>query len=71
MSLDLIELRGEIDADHIAVIDAVVQATPGASRVSVVRQIISEWVARKSHEATLIQRVMRGKGIDTAPERKA
>ena len=40
-----------------AVPDAVVQATPGASRMSVVRAILDDWCARKVHEAQLIQRV--------------
>lgn len=53
----LVELRGEVDRKHIDVIDAVVQATPGATRMSVVRDILNEWTARKIHESTLIQRV--------------
>jgi hypothetical protein len=56
------ELRGDILREHMDVIDAVVQATPGANRMSVVRQILAEWVDRKCHEATLIQRVRRGNG---------
>lgn len=53
----LIELRGDVLREHIDVIDAVVQATPGASRMSVVRVILDEWCERKIHEASLIQRV--------------
>lgn len=62
MSDHLIELRGEIPREVMDVIDAVVQATPGASRMSIVREILGEWVDRKVHEATLIQRVRRGNG---------
>lgn len=58
----LIELRGEIPRDLIDVIDAVVAATPGANRMSVVREILSDWCERKIHEASLIQRVRRGNG---------
>ncbi|WP_439606842.1 hypothetical protein [Hydrogenophaga sp.] len=53
----LVELRGEVLREHIDVIDAVVQATPGASRMSVVRAILDDWCERKCHEASLIQRV--------------
>ena len=66
----LVELRGEISSDDIAVIDAVVQATPGANRMSIVRNIIGEWVERKCHEATLIQRVRRGNGNTPESDRK-
>lgn len=53
----LVELRGEVLREHIDVIDAVVQATPGASRMSVVRAILDEWCERKVHEANAICRV--------------
>lgn len=66
MSDHLVELRGEVHREVIDVIDAVVQATPGASRMSVVRDILGEWMVRKVHEASLIQRVRRGNG--NAPE---
>ena len=62
----LVELRGEIPRDLIDVVDAVVAATPGASRMSVVRGVLAEWVDRKVHESMLIQRVRRHNG--TAPE---
>lgn len=69
MSDHLVELRGEVPRELMDVIDAVVQATPGASRMSVVRQILAEWVERKVHEATLIQRVRRGNGSGAEPGR--
>ena len=50
----LVEIRGDVDA--------VVQATPGSSRMSVVREVLQAWAEKKRHEAMLIQRVMRGKG---------
>lgn len=45
--------------EHVDVIDAVAQATPGASRMSVLLE-------QKLHESMLIQRVTSGNG--TAPE---
>jgi len=66
----LIELRGEVLREDIDVIDAVVAATPGASRMSVVRAILSDWADRKIHEASLIQRVRRGNGNAPEPDRK-
>jgi len=61
-----VELRGEILREHVDVIDAVVQATPGASRMSVLRRIVAEWADRKVHEASLIHRVAGNNG--TAPQ---
>lgn len=64
--LGLVELRGEVPREVVDVLDAVVAATPGASRMSVLRSVLGEWVARKKHEAMLIQRVTGGNG--SAPE---
>lgn len=62
MADPFIEVRGEILREHIDVIDAVVQATPGASRMSVLRQIVQAWVDQKVHEASLIHRVAGSNG---------
>lgn len=66
MADPFVELRGEILREHIDVIDAVVQATPGASRMSVLREIVGAWVDQKCHEASLIHRVRGSNG--NAPE---
>lgn len=50
------ELRIEVEADELGVLDGYVQAT-GKSRTDVVRVMLQEWSARKLHEATLICRV--------------
>lgn len=57
MAEPYVELRADVLAEHIAVIDAVAQSTPGASRASVLRQIVAEWVEREIHRCTLVQRV--------------
>lgn len=62
MADHLIEVRGEMPRELIDVIDAVVQATPGASRMSELREIVGAWVDQKVHEASLIQRVRRSNG---------
>lgn len=64
MADPFVEVRGDFLRDHIDVIDAVVQATPGASRMSVMREIVGAWVEKKCHEASLIQRVRRGNGSE-------
>jgi hypothetical protein len=61
-----IELRGEVLREHVDVIDAVVQATPGASRMSVLREIVAEWVEREVHRSSVVMRVWGGNG--NAPE---
>lgn len=64
-----VELRGEILREHVDVIDAVVQATPGASRMSLLRQIIAEWVEHECHRAMLVQRVRRSNGSEPESNR--
>ena len=58
-----VELRGDVLREHIDVIDAVAHATPGASRSSVVRQIIAAWVEAEIHRSTVVLRVARHNGI--------
>lgn len=62
MNEHLVELRGEVPRDVMDVVDAVVQATPGASRMSVVRAVLADWVEREVHKSTLILRVRTGNG---------
>lgn len=61
-----VELRGDVLREHVDVMDAVAQATPGASRMSVLRGILADWVDREKHRAMLVQRVTSGNG--NAPE---
>jgi hypothetical protein len=60
---DLVEIRGDMPAETVAIIDAVVQATPGASRMSVIRDVLDRWARAKVHEATLVHRLARANGI--------
>lgn len=61
-----VEVRGELLAEHVAILDAVASATPGASRMSVLRDIVAEWVGREVHRSTLVFRVANING--TVPE---
>lgn len=67
----LVELRGDIPRDYMEVIDAVVQATPGANRMTVVRDVLAEWTDRKIHESTLIQRCTVGQRKRTGSRTEA
>lgn len=70
MSTDqFIELRGEVPREFVDVMDAVAQANPGASRMSVLREILADWYDRKVHEHSLIERVRRGNGSASESER--
>jgi hypothetical protein len=51
----MVELRVEIDADAMAVMDGYCSAR-GKSRTDVLRQILGEWSDVKLHEATVICR---------------
>lgn len=71
MSFDpFVELRGDVLREHVDIIDAIVQATPGASRVSVLRQIVAEWAEREVHKSSLVMRIWSGNGNAPAPERQ-
>lgn len=70
MSEPYVELRGDVLAEHVAVMDAVAQAIPGASRTSVLREIIAEWVEREVHRSTLVQRVAGRNGTAAEVDRK-
>ena len=50
------ELRLELPADEVAVLDGYTQAT-GKTRTQVMRDILKMWSDAKHHEATLILRV--------------
>jgi hypothetical protein len=70
MSADpFVELRSDILREHVDVMDAVVQATPGASRTSLLREIIEKWVGHEKHRAMLVLRVANDNGNAPAPER--
>jgi hypothetical protein len=69
MADPFVELRGEVLREHVDIIDAVAQATPGASRMSVLRDIVEDWVGRKLHEHRMIDGVLRGNGTEAVSER--
>lgn len=50
------ELRVELPADELAVLDGHCQAT-GRSRTEVLRGLLREWSERELHRATVIVRV--------------
>lgn len=66
----LVELRGEIDREVMDVIDAVVQSRPGSHRMTLVREILTEWCEREIHRSTLVLRVSESqrKRTGNAPE---
>ena len=61
-----VEIRGFLPRDTVNVLDAVVQATPGTSRIGLMQDILAAWASRKKHEAMMICRVTRSNGC--APE---
>lgn len=50
------ELRMELPAEEVSVLDGYCQAT-GKSRTAVMRNLLRAWSEEKLHEATLILRV--------------
>lgn len=59
---ELIDVRGPLPRWQIDVLDAIVQATPGESRINLLRQIVGQWCERELHKASLLRRVTRGNG---------
>lgn len=55
--------------EHVDVIDAVVQATPGASRMSVLREIVAKWVESEVHRSSVVMRVWNGNGNEPEAHR--
>lgn len=53
---DTTELRVQLPADEVSVLDGYCQGT-GQDRTKVIRKILREWSEAKLHEATLILRV--------------
>lgn len=65
-----VEVRGDLPREHIDIIDAIAQANPGASRMSILREIVSAWVEQKLHEHRLIQNIVKVNGTVTEPKRR-
>jgi hypothetical protein len=55
---DKVELRGEITADIISVIDAESMAV-GKDRIRMVEEILGDWAKKRLHAASLLYRVSR------------
>lgn len=64
-----VEVRGYFPRHIVDVLDAIVQANPGSSRVDLMREVLASWCNRKSHEAILIVRVQKGNGSITESPR--
>lgn len=69
MADPFVEIRGELPVEIVEVLDAVAQATPGASRMSLMREILGKWASQKVHESTLVMRVRGGNGNRTESRR--
>lgn len=52
------EVRVEIPADDLAVLDGYCSAT-GKSRTDIIKGLLADWSERKLHEATIVLRVAR------------
>lgn len=61
--IDPVELRGDIERDISDIVDAVAKARR-ISRMQCVAEILKQWADEKVHEATLVNRLRRGKGSE-------
>ena len=66
MVRDVVELRIDVDADVMQLVDALVLARGGKERGvyrhDVVGPVLRDWYERTMHETNIVQRVLRGKG---------
>lgn len=53
------EIRFEVPAEEVAVLDGYCSAT-GKNRTEIIRALLRDWSKSKLHEATLIMRVVSG-----------
>lgn len=56
------ELRGTIPREISDILDAVVHANPGMTRIGLVEDILKSWAERKRYEATIVLRLAKPKG---------
>lgn len=63
------ELRVELPADELAVLDGYCSAT-GKNRSTVIRKLLRDWSEKKHHEAMLICRVAGGNPTPPEGDRK-
>jgi hypothetical protein len=64
---DSVELRGDVPRAAYDVFDAVSKAR-GYTKQALLARIVSEWAAREVHVANVIQRMTRGKGVESLPD---
>lgn len=69
MPADQVELRGMVSREITDVLDAVSMAHR-RSRMNLVEEILSDWVAKRLHEASFINSVTRSNPAFKAPPRK-
>ena len=66
MVRDVVELRIDVDADVMQLVDALVLARGGKERgiyrADILGPVLQDWYERTVHESTIVQRVLRGKG---------
>jgi len=67
MSADLHDFRCRITPETTAVLEAVSRAS-GRDRCDLARDVLHVWALEKINEATLIQRLTRSEGGETAPK---
>lgn len=62
---DLVDVRSKLDAETNRVLDAVAHAT-GRDKSAIVREVMATWAKEEVHRATVVLRLARGKGGDSA-----
>jgi predicted DNA-binding protein len=62
---ELVDVRSKLDAETNRVLDAVSHAT-GREKAAIVREVMAAWAKEEVHRATVVLRLARGKGNETA-----
>lgn len=70
MAAELKDFRGKITEETFLALEAEARAFD-RDRADIAREILHAWALRKIHEATVLSRLLRDEGIDSAGEGKA
>jgi predicted transcriptional regulator len=62
---ELVDVRSKLDAETNRVVDAVAHAT-GKDKSAVIREAMQAWAQEEVHRATVVLRLARSKGNETA-----
>ncbi len=62
---DYVDVRSKLDPESYQVLDAIARAT-GRDKSAIIREVMAAWAKEEVHRATMVLRLIRGKGDGAA-----